>query len=168
MFYFGTLTIIGLASPTGHYSPFVSHYLDYVSWLKNSLIKASSFILSLFNIETVKEAGFALRIQHGRGIVIAMSCVGFGVDSFWIALVAANRGTFRRKIIWISCGLLILWIINVTRITLLLLALNKGWPMPLGLDHHTWFNIAAYAMIFLLIWLYDKTSKNKILKSPGN
>lgn len=95
-----------------------------------------------------------------------MSCVGYGVYSFWIAFVAANTGTFWKKIRWIGMGLLILWFINVIRITLFLLAINKGWPMPLGLDHHTWFTIVAYGMIFILIWLYDKKSGNKILNNP--
>ena len=140
-------------------------YFDYVSWIKNSLINTTAGILSVFNIETVREPGFVLRIKGGRAVVIAMSCVGYGVYSFWIAFVAANSATFRKKAWWIIMGLLILWFINVIRITLLLLAINRGWPMPLGIDHHTWFNIAAYGMIFFLIWVYDKKSGNKILNN---
>jgi exosortase/archaeosortase family protein len=128
------------------------------------LIKATGFILSLFNIQTHTEPGFLIRISGGRGVIIAMDCVGYGVYSFWIAFVAANTGTVLKKMGWIISGLLILWFINVIRITLFLVAINKGWPMPLGIDHHTWFTIAAYGMIFILIWLYDKTSRNKILK----
>ena len=159
--------MIGLAAPGGYYSPFIEHYLDYVSWIKNSLINATAAILSLFHVPTTKEPGFALRITGGRGIIIAMDCVGYGVYSFWIAFVAANTGTWLRKVSWIIAGLLLLWLINVVRITLFLVAINKGWPMPLGIDHHTWFTIAAYAMIFILIWWYDKTSENKILKKTN-
>ena len=112
----------------------------------------------------IAEPGFLIRINGGRGVIIAMDCVGYGVYSFWIAFVAANSGTLWKKIAWIISGLFILWFINVIRITLFLVAINKGWPMPLGIDHHTWFNIAAYGMIFILIWLYDRTSENKILK----
>nr|WP_262714425.1 exosortase/archaeosortase family protein [Ginsengibacter hankyongi] len=147
------------------YSPFVEKYLDYVSWLKNSLINATAGILSIFNIQTLREPGFVLRIKGGRGVLIAMNCVGYGVYSFWIAFVAANTATFWKKARWMLAGLLILWFINVIRITLLLLAINKGWPMPLGIDHHTWFTIAAYGMIFILIWLYDRKSGNKILNN---
>ena len=127
------------------------------------MINATAFILSLFNIPTHREPGFLIRINGGRGVIIAMGCVGYGVYSFWIAFVAANSGTLGKKIGWIILGVFILWFINVIRITLFLVAINKGWPMPLGIDHHTWFNIVAYAMIFILIWLYDRTSKNKIL-----
>ena len=155
--YFGTLAVIGLASPVGWYSPFVDHHMDYVSWLKNSLINASKFILSIFSIPTVKEPGFMLSYPHGRAVIIAMDCVGYGVYSFWVAFVVANKGKSIRKLMWVVGGLLALWFINTIRITLVLVAINKGWPMPLGIDHHTWFNICAYLLIFLMIWLYDRS-----------
>jgi len=154
--YFGTLAVIGLAAPGGHYSPFIAKYLDYVSWIKMSLIHATGFILSLFHIPTQIEPGFLIRFVHGRGVIIAMDCVGYGVYSFWIAFVAANKGKFSRKLLWIVFGVLGLWLINVVRITLFLTSINEGWPMPLGIDHHTWFNIFAYGLIFFMIWMYDR------------
>jgi exosortase/archaeosortase family protein len=158
--YFGTLAVIGIAAPGGWYSSFVHTYLDYVSWLKWSLIHATGFILSLFNISTTTEPDFLIRFTGRRGVIIAMDCVGYGVYSFWIAFITANKGEVTKKILWIVLGLLGLWLINVIRITLFLTAINKGWPMPLGLDHHTWFNIFAYLLIFLMIWFYDKSFKN--------
>jgi exosortase/archaeosortase family protein len=155
--YFGTLVIIGLAAPGGYYIPFIEKYLDYVSWIKLSLIHATRFILSLFSIDTHTEPGFLIRITGGRGVIIAMDCVGYGVYSFWIAFVAANKGKSLKKLLWIVFGVLALWLINVIRITLFLTAINKGWPMPLGIDHHTWFNIFAYLLIFIMIWWYDKS-----------
>lgn len=159
--YFGTLAVIGISAPGGIYSPFVARYFDYVSWIKISLIRATGFILSLFGIHTHTEPGFLIRINDGRGVIIAMDCVGYGVYSFWSAFVAANKGKILKKILWIVFGVLALWLINVIRITLFLVAINKGWPMPLGIGHHTWFSIVAYLMIFILIWLFDKSSRWK-------
>jgi len=160
--YFGTLAVIGLAAPGGYYSPFIAKYLDYVSWLKYSLINTTGFILSLFHIPTKTEPGFSIRFVGGRGVFIAMDCVGYGVYSFWIAFVAANKGKFLKKTLWIVFGVLALWFINVIRITLFLTSINKGWPMPLGIDHHTWFNIFAYLLIFIMIWLYDRSFRVKV------
>lgn len=157
--YYSTYALIGLASPASYYSPFVDHYLDYVSGIKNSLIWGASLFLKMLGIATQPLNNFALRIVGGKGVVVAQSCVGIGVYSFWIAFVVANRGSMRKKIMWIIFGLLGLWLINVIRIALFLLAVNKGWPMPLGLDHHTWFNIFAYLLIFILIWFYDRRGK---------
>ena len=162
LLYFGTLAVIGLASPGGGmHSDFIASHLDYVSWIKISLMRVPAFILSLFGVPTHEEPGFLLRINGGRGVIIAYSCVGYGVYSFWIAYVVANKGSIRKKIIWALAGVLGLWFINVIRITLFLYAINVGWPMPLGLDHHTWFNIFAYILIFTLIILYDGSLKKR-------
>lgn len=160
LLYFGTMGVIAMTSPEGRFhSAFVAKYFDYVSWLKISLMRAPAFILGLFGIATHEEPGFLLRINGGRGVIIAYSCVGYGVYSFWIAFIIANKGKIVRKLKWIFFGVLGLWFINVIRITLFLLAINRGWPMPLGLDHHTWFNIFAYILIFILIFWYDRSKK---------
>lgn len=165
LLYFGTYAIVGLASPVDYYSPFVDRYLDYVSGIKNSLIWGTSLLLSIFHFSTETLPDYAIRIVDGRGVIVAQSCVGIGVFSFWIAFVAANTGSLKRKIAWCISGVLALWLINVIRISLFLLAVNKGWPMPLGLDHHTWFNIFAYLLIFILIWWYDRTKKSNDSKT---
>jgi len=158
LLYFGTLAIIGMSAPGGSFhSDFIAKYFDYVSWIKLSLMRAPALILSIFGISTHEEPGFLLRFDGGRGVIIAYSCVGYGVYSFWIAFVAANKGNIIKKIYWIVSGVFALWLINVIRITLFLTAINKGWPMPLGIDHHTWFNIFAYILIFAMIILYDRT-----------
>lgn len=159
--YLGTLALIGLASPDGYYSPFVDHYLDYVSWIKYSLIYSTKFILGLFGITTEVVPEFVVRYPQGKGVFIAMDCVGYGVYSFWIAFVTANRIAPTRKLAWAFAGVLILWLINVTRISLFLVSLNKHWPMPFGIDHHTWFDIAAYIAIFIMIWIFDKRLSDK-------
>jgi len=126
-----------------------------------SLIHTTGFILSLFHIPTTTDPQwFGINFTGGKGVIIAMDCVGYGVYSFWIAFVAANKGGVLKKTLWIVFGVLGLWLINVIRITLFLTAINKGWPMPLGIDHHTWFNIFAYLLIFLMIWFYDRSFKD--------
>jgi len=162
--YLGTLAIIGLAAPGKYYSPFIEKYFDYVSWIKHSLMKGAAVIAHLFGFNTREEPGFLVRIIGGRGVIIAMDCVGYGVMSFWSAFVIASPGAWKRKIVWLLLGLISLWFINVLRIGIFLVAINKGWGMPLGWDHHTWFNIIAYAFIFLMIWAFDKNIKQRELQ----
>ncbi|MBK8712945.1 MAG: hypothetical protein IPL97_13930 [Niastella sp.] len=159
IFYYGTLAMIGLAAPVGYHSPFVEKYLDYVSWLKYSLMYATKGILWIGGVDTVFAPDYVIRIVNGRGVKIAMDCVGYGVYSFWAAYVIANDGTMKRKMIWVLGGIFLLWLINSLRISLFLLSVDGGWPMPLGLDHHTWFNIFAYLAIFTLIYFFEKRGK---------
>ena len=164
--YFGTLAVIGLSAEEGYYSPFVATYLDYVSGIKHSLLYGIKFLLSLFGMQTQIEPAFTIRIVGGRGVIIAMDCVGYGVYSFWMAYVAANSGTFAKKTWWILGGLFLLWFINLTRICLFLVAINKNKTMPLGIDHHTWFNIVAYGAIFAMMFFFEKSLKRNA-SQPG-
>lgn len=154
--YFGTLAVIGLAAPGDMYSPFIARYLDFVSWIKTSLVKGTAAFASIFGYETYEVPNHIIRIKGGTGVRIAYSCVGYGVYSFWFAYAMASHEHFKRKLAWAVMGILLLWLINVVRIGLLLIALNRNWPMPLGLDHHTWFNIVAYIFIFLMILLFER------------
>jgi exosortase/archaeosortase family protein len=156
LFYYGTIAVIGLASPGRYYSPFIEKYLDYISWIKWSLLGAAKFFLSLFDIASYIEPGFIMRGENGYRVLLAMDCVGYGVYSFWAAYVIASGGSLPKKIKWVTGGLLLLWTINVIRISGVLVAINRNWAMPLGIDHHTWFNIFAYAAIFGMMYFFER------------
>jgi len=159
--YYGTIAMIGIAAPGGFYSPFVEKYLDYVSWIKQSLLWGVGSLFNLAGVPTKIEPGYLIRIVNKRGVYIAMDCVGYGVYSFWMAYVLANRLQWKRKLLWIVGGLLALWLINVFRIALFLRAINNHSEMPFGIDHHTWFTIVAYLIIFILIYFFNKQLDKK-------
>ncbi len=165
--YFGTLAVIGLATPGRLYSSFIAEYLDYVNWLRTSLLYGTKWLTGIFHYDTYFAGPYVISVKGGSGIRMVYSCLGIGVMSFWIAFVAANKGSFWKKIKWITGGWVVIWIINVIRLSLVLAATNGRWKIPL-FDHHTWFNIVAYLMIFILIWLYDRSFKNKMLKKIEN
>ena len=160
LLYFGTLAVEGLAAPEGRfYSSFVEHYLNYISWLRSSLTYTTKGVLTSlgYTIDIISPTYF--KVRHGLGVRMGYDCLCYGVTSFWLAFVFANTGTWKKKLVWMILGTLALWIINVTRISLLVIATNKGWSFPFGWDHHTWFNIAAYLVIFIMIWFFDRHSK---------
>lgn len=135
-------------------------------------MQATKFYLNLFGIETYFAPGFIVRFFNGKGILIAMDCVGYGVYSFWLAYTIANPGTLKRKLGWAFGGVFLLWFINSLRICLFLVAINKNWPMPFELDHHTWFNIFAYLAIFSMMYFFEKGNavkkKNPIPENINN
>ncbi len=163
IFYFGTLAIIGLSAPEGYYNSFVAKYLNYVEWLRMSLLYSSKLLLSFFDYPSFITGKYILQLQQGAAIKMVYKCAGYGVMSFWAAFIIANTAAFLKKIRWVFIGLVTIWVINVLRISLLLVALQKNWEIPLGLDHHTWFNIFSYMFIFLLIYLYDKSQRSTSL-----
>lgn len=159
MFYFGTLGIIGLSTPDNSYSEFVANYLNFIDPLRSSLLMGAKGFLSLFGFSTFYSDKFTLKLSSGEGVRMVYSCIGYGVMSFWMAFIIANKGSWKKKIVWVTGGLVAVWLINVLRLSLLLLAGKKQWTVPLGLDHHTWFNIVAYTLIFGMIYFYDRSAK---------
>ena len=157
--YFGLQIWIGLSIPGGSYSAFIDQNFDFFHLLRLSLIKGAKLIATIFGYDTVEEPAYLIRVTNGRGVIISYGCAGIGIISFWAAFVLANKINFKKKIIWLFTGLVIIWIINVTRIGLFLVALNKKWPMPFGIDHHTLFNIAAYGAILIMMYFLDKKTR---------
>jgi exosortase/archaeosortase family protein len=158
LLYFGTLAIIGLSTPEGYYSPFTADHLNYINWLRSSFLHTCKGLLSLFGYQSTIVDKYTLRIKNANAIRMVYTCIGYGVMSFWIAFVISNKVIFKKKIIWIFAGLLMIWATNTIRIFLVLIADNKHWSFPFGLDHHTWFNIVAYIFIFILIYLFDRST----------
>ncbi len=159
LFYGTSLLVIGLSAPGGIYSSIVAQHFNFINGIKNLLIFFSKSILEFAGLHTKKYPGFILSVPGGRGIVIAMSCVGYGVYSFWLAYILANIASLKQKLLWACMGLIALFFINVMRIALYLWAINTQKSMPLGLDHHTWFNIAAYSCILVMIIFFERKTK---------
>jgi len=159
--YFGTKVMIGLSIPGGYYSSFVQKYLNVASWLRSSLMHASSMLVNFFGFDSKIEGDYVIRIKHGTGVRIVYGCLGYGVLSFWAAFIFANSVTIKKKILWIFGGCFLIWLINVLRISILLISVNRHWKSSFNIDHHTLFNIAAYILIFVMIYLFDRSEKKK-------
>lgn len=159
--YYGALFFTGIAVPGGSYSPFIEKYLNITAWLRTSLMHGAKLLLSLFGTQTIRESEYVLRETGGKGIRLVYGCLGFGVMSFWTAYIAATAAVPVKKAWWFFGGLILIWIINVIRLSLVLQAQISGWHFPLGLDHHTWFNITAYLAIFVMMYFFEKSIEIK-------
>jgi exosortase/archaeosortase family protein len=161
VFYFGSLLIIGLSSEENNYSHFVAQYLDFIKPLRNSILIGAKLFLQVFNYISYLDDDYTLLLKGGKGVRMVYSCVGYGVISFWFAFVIANKGSVYSKFKWALFGFFVLWLLNVLRVSLLLIAVNSNKQIPFGMDHHTLYNIFAYGFIFLMMYIYDHYKKSK-------
>lgn len=159
LLYFGLKFMTGITVPGGMYSPFLTKYFNITAWFRSFLMISSKWFLSILGTETIRIDEYVLRAVNGRGIRIVYACLGFAVLSFWSAYIIATKTILSKKIYWLLVGLITICIINIVRISLVLLAGNAGWKFPFGWDHHTWFNIIAYLAIFIMMFLFEKNIK---------
>lgn len=165
--YYGTIAFIGLTAPGGFYWPFADRYLNYVAGLRWLLLHSSVALLKLFGFAVYLKDVYTIRLQNGIGVHVGYDCIGYGVMIFWLAFILANQLSVKRKIKWMVGGLLMIWIINVVRISLMLVAVNEQWKSPFNFDNHTWFNIVAYIAIFTMMYFFDAAQKTVAAKG-GN
>jgi exosortase/archaeosortase family protein len=100
-----------------------------------------------------------IRTNNGSIVGMAYHCLGLGVMSFWIAFIITAASKLKRKILWGLGGIAAIWLINCFRVTFLLMSLDYNWKDNSYLDHHSMFNLAAYSLILIMVYLY--TSKNE-------
>ena len=151
--------MIGITTPGGYYVPFADTYLDYISGLRHLLLHTSKGLLTMIGFDVYLKDSYTIKMVNGRGVQVVYSCLGYGLLSFWIAFIIANKMSFRMMLKWMMGGLLVIFSLNVFRIALMLISVNKRWPSLLNLDNHTWFNIVAYGAIFCMIYLFDRSQK---------
>lgn len=154
--------MIGITSAGGYYSAFADHYLDYVAALRWLLLHASKILLQMLGYIIYLKDIFTIKLQNGLGVHVGYDCIGYGVMIFWVAFIFANEGSFSKKLKWMAGGLLLIWIVNVLRISMMLLSINHNWSSPFDLDNHTLFNIAAYTVMFTMIYFFDRSKKNEL------
>jgi len=162
------LFVISTSSSKGEfYISFIEKYFNIIAWLRSSLMAGTSFILDMLGYQTFYPNEFGIRNVEptGRGIWIVYSCLGYGIMSFWIAFVCAHSIPLLSKIKWTLLGLVLIWFINIMRLSLVFLSVNSNFRFPI-FDHHTWFNIMAYIYIFAMMFLFSK--RNKPIQSSND
>lgn len=157
--YYFNIFYWGLTDPDNYYSPFLDTYVNYIDWLGTSILYGAKQIAAYLGQNTYVDSPQLIRTVSGTSVILSYGCLGLGINSFWLAFVIANSGTWQRKVYWCLGGMLLIWVINCCRIALLLIALEKNWQDLHYIDHHDVFNIVSYILILSLMYFYTSERK---------
>ncbi len=159
LLYYGSYAIIGLSVNGGYYSPFVHDWFNYPAWLRGALLHTSNFVLETFGYKGMITEPFKVGLVAGRSVKIVYSCLGLAIYSFWIAFIFANAGSLKKKFSFMLGGSLVIFLVNTARIVLLVITANRNKYSYFELNHHTFFNIVSYGIVFLMIYIFARTDK---------
>jgi exosortase/archaeosortase family protein len=156
---------VGITSEGGKlFSPFLSKYLNFPGWLTYVIAGLSKFFLSVAGYTIYQQNAANITITGSRGVTIAWACLGAGAMSLWIAFIAAHRGSFKYKTVWIFGGLVLICLVNAARVAMIALSNYHHWLYLQHFNAHTSFNIVTYAVILLFMYVfarsYNKTKQH--------
>jgi exosortase/archaeosortase family protein len=165
--YYVNLSFEAITNPPGLvYSPFFDRYLNYVHLVKLSILYTGQSMAGLVGIHsTFIVDGYILQLSNGSAVQMFYECVGFGLMSFWVAFVVSHDAFLKKKLVWSVSGVIIIWLINSIRFTMILYVLNKDGVLGKSFDHHTIFNLASYLAIFIMCHFFYKKEKKTMSKN---
>lgn len=150
--YFFNWGYLSLTDERGYlYSSFLDKSLNYFTWLRWTIIHLANNMLHGAGVNSYISDVFTLKAPNHHGVYVGPPCLGYGMISFWLAFVIAHDDIRGRKVIYSIAGVLLLWLLNCTRVAMLVYAVHKHWNVNRWMDHHTMFNTAVYILTFLMI-----------------
>jgi exosortase/archaeosortase family protein len=164
--------LYGASIKGGYYNAFIEQNLNIVRGIRSALMLSVTWLLNIVNIQTIQVDEFTLRSTQGKGIRLVYECLAIAVHSVWLAYTISYPTAIKQKLKWAFGGFFLIWLLNTIRIALVLYANNNNLSFPFGIDHHTWFNIVAYALLIFLIFAFQKlhpfSSPNSAAKANSN
>lgn len=153
------IAFIGITGEGGYYVQFLDQYVNYIRWLRESLIYCASILLNIFGYETLR-LPYHLKIIQGVKVGVGYDCLGYGIMSMHIALALSYPFKYKIRRLYLVLGLLIIYLINVIRIALVGVAYTNY--RNVNIDHHFVFNVIAYFVIFgMLVFTIKLNQKNE-------
>ena len=152
----------------------VYHLAKLIMTSAKILLSLIGYNATLIYDTTIYHYGvFSLQIPGGVETFIGFSCLGLGVSWVFATLIVSSPGRAIVKTIFVSVGVLIIFILNVIRMSYLTWSGRDGSIFTnktislfgiTKLDHHDLFNIFIYIVIILLLVLWNEVYSQK--KSP--
>lgn len=119
-----------------------------------SAVQMSDKLLSAFgyNIQVVDIR--KIIIENKIGVIIGDECNGLSLFALYSGFLIAFPGNLKSKFYYIPLGILVIHLINVLRISVLLL-IQLYAPQYLAFNHTYTFTILIYGVIFLMwvVWV---------------
>lgn len=137
-------------SENGNYFP------DFVT---NLVAKQSSAVLDAFGYNSILvpdsiAQGMLLTVDNKYTVNIVEGCNSISVIILFIAFIIAFAENFKKTLLFLFAGVVLIYIVNLLRIAILTVALYK-YPQYENLLHSVVFPGIIYSMVFILwmIWV---------------
>lgn len=112
-------------------------------------------ILQFFGYDILLFSNNVLRHENGVGVRIVWSCTGLKQAYIFVCLIAFYRVNFKKRLWYILAGLLVIYVVNILRISAIT-ALIAAYPNQFELLHKHIFKYLFYLILFGMWVLWDE------------
>ena len=155
--FIGTYLVLGIfysiylkLSENGSYFP------DY---LTNLVAKQSATVLNGLGYSTVLtpdsiDLGMLITINNKYTVNIVEGCNSVSVIILFVAFIIAFAENFKKTLLFLFAGVVLIYVVNIIRIVILTIALYK-YPQYENILHSVVFPGIIYSMVFILwmVWV---------------
>ncbi|KAB2826799.1 MAG: exosortase/archaeosortase family protein, partial [Paludibacter sp.] len=99
--------------------------------------------------------GNVLAFSHGERLKVVWSCTGIKQGCLFFIIMLLYPGPWKQKLWYIPVGLLIVWIFNIFRITMIAFLFERN-PSSFDLMHEHVFKYLFYIVLFLMWMLWEE------------
>jgi exosortase/archaeosortase family protein len=154
------------------HAQFVYDFYKIIMYTSLYFLKAIGYNAYIFYSETIYKYGvYALGIEGSSYVFMGITCLGISLMGGFTALIIAFPGKLKHKLWFIPCGLIIIQLLNILRMSTLAILIHSGFTHTfedfnllgiLKFNHHDLFNFFIYIVIFGMFVLYvNKFGINK-------
>jgi len=145
----------------------IHNFYEYSTYKLTSIyLNFSRVILELFGYEIII-SGKIIMIKNSVGVLLDRGCLGRNLMGLFAGFLIAFPGSIKSKLWYIPAGLGIIFLLNNTRI-MLLVWITLTYPKT-HFDHHAVYNYTIYTLIFIMwyFWIsrYSSVKNEKKLKT---
>ena len=142
-------------------------FFPVVNFLGRLLLVISDFLLNhIFSIHSYIDPKTSLWVLPGnRSLELLRGCTGLKEMILFVFIIIFSRGSWKKKLVFIPSGLVILQFVNVIRVVSFGLSLAL-YPGTFHFIHHYLFNLVFFAVLFFLwiLWIerFSQIKREKI------
>lgn len=106
-----------------------------------------------FDVEIV--GNHILRHDNGAAVKIVWACTGYKQAYIFAMIILLYKGPFLRKLWYIPAGLIVVYLFNIFRMTMIVAAIRKN-PDSFEFLHEGVYKYMFYGIIFLMWVLWEE------------
>lgn len=156
------------------FSFYIGWYLIYNLWLHPNekldlfvidiTVKISKWILETLGYTVFTGADRLIGVDGTGGLWIGDNCNGIALFALFAGFIIAYPGNWKKKIVFIAAGILLIELLNVLRVIILAIldTYSRAWT---EFNHTYTFTIVIYACIFFLWMLWTNKISGTSLKN---